>query len=111
MNWSSLIIVALVALLTRSVVAEQNQRRLARRAAEEFGFLLDLYRTQKSVVAEQGDLINAMSERIQWLTTEASPDVEQASAALMSFSGNRAGSPGIKGYVPYTLTRCPFSDN
>lgn len=106
-------VVVLAALLTfHTILYRHRQSRLLRRAVDEFGVLLTFNQAQHQTMLEQNELIDAMYERLRWLTPETdTADVERFSATVLEAYGAGEGSPVIKGYTVYTLARCPFSDN
>lgn len=99
-----------VLLIGYALLHYYNERRLLRRVVDEFGMILAVNRSQHQVINEQSELLDAMLEQVLYLRSECNlNDVEQFSAKMMQVHDGEL--PRLKGYVPYTLARCPFSDN
>lgn len=99
-----------VLLIGYALLHYYNERRLLRRVVDEFGVILAVNRSQHQLLGEQGELLEAMREQVLYLRSECNlNDVEQFSAKMMQVHDGEL--PRLKGYVPYTLARCPFSNN
>lgn len=99
-----------VLLIGYALLHYYNERRLLRRVVDEFGLILSINRSQHQALTEQGELLEEMRQQVLYLRSECNlNDMEQFSATMMQIHDGEI--PRLRGYVPYTLARCPFSDN